>query len=74
MMLNCIAHLRIILASLLTTCDNLKIWADTWQLQIASEKCLVHRVTNQNVHIEKTANLKSPYILYNNQLNWSKET
>jgi len=58
----------------MTACDNLKEWADTWQLQIASEKCFVQRVTNQNVYIEQTANLKSPYILDKNQRNWSKET
>jgi len=53
----------------------LKEWADTCrQLQIASEKCFVHRVTYQKVHIEQTSNLKSPYILDNNKLNWSKET
>jgi len=28
-------------ADLMTACDNLKEWADTWQLQIASEKCLM---------------------------------
>jgi len=49
-------------ADLMTACDNLKEWADTWQLQIALEKCFVHRVTNQYVHIdiEQIANLKSP--------------
>jgi len=58
----------------MTAGDKLKDWADTWQMQLASEKCFVQRVTTKNVHIEQTANLKSPYILDNNQLNWSKET
>jgi len=39
-------------ADLMTACDNLKEWANTWQLQIASEKYFVPRVTNQNVHFE----------------------
>ena len=53
---------------------NLTKWAETWQLQIASEKCFAHGVTNRNVHIEQTADSKSPYTLDDNSLNWSKET
>ena len=61
-------------SNLMTACHNLTQWAETWQLQIASEKCFVHRVTNRDSHIEQTVNCKSPYTLDNNLLNWSKET
>ena len=61
-------------SDLMAACHNLTQWAETWQLQIAFEKCFVHRITNRNSHTEQTANSKSPYALNTNFLNWSKET
>ena len=54
--------------------NNLTLWAETWQLQIASENCFAHRVTNHDCHMDHTADCKSPYVLDNNLLSWSKNT
>lgn len=61
-------------SDLLNACHNLTVWAETWQLQIATEKCFVHRVTNRDPHIQHTFNCKSPYLLDTNLLSWSKDT
>ena len=42
-------------SDLIDACYNLTLWAETRQLQRASEKCFVHRVTNRDCHKDHTA-------------------
>jgi len=52
-------------------CTNLSIWAELWQLRIASEKCCVHRITNQSFCADS---VHCYYVLDGTQLKWSTET
>jgi len=52
-------------------CKNLSIWAELWQLRIASKKCCVHRITNQTFCADS---VHCSYVLDGTQLKWSTET
>ena len=52
-------------------CMNLSIWAELWQLGIASEKCCVHRITNKSFCAD---DVHCSYVLDSTQLKWSNET
>jgi hypothetical protein len=57
-------------SDLINACNQLNIWADTWQMRIALDKCFVHRLSNCDTCDAKV----SPYSLNNKMLGWSTET
>ena len=50
-------------------CDRLAVWAEEWQLRIAYNKCISHRISNR-----AAADGNSSYGIGSHVLCWSDET
>ena len=56
--------------NLQTVCDKLVTWTEKWQLQIAFDKCSIHRISNR----DNVGSCDSVYRIGDRILRWSTET
>jgi len=61
-------------SDLIQACHNLLYGLKLSSYKSLKNKCFLFRVSNRDCHIEHTNDCKSPYVLDNNLLSWSKNT
>jgi len=69
MMLNYIVFFAYNSNDLQVVCDRLTVWAEEWQLRIAYNKCISHRISNR-----AGTDGNSGYRIGSHVLCWSDET